>query len=235
MANSGFPHEISQLSSANVADACVRLGFPMRIAPTGVRPVRSGCRVAGMALPVEQYGSVDIFFEAMEMANTGDVLVIGNQGRMDEGCVGDLTILEARHCGLAGVIVWGCHRDHEDILEIGLPVFSYGTCPLGPTRLEPRRATAMDRALFGSFEVSREDFVFADDDGVIFVDRERLEEIVSKAADIRRTERIQADSVRYGSSLRKQFRFGEYLEKRASDPSYTFRQHLRFIGGAIEE
>jgi 4-hydroxy-4-methyl-2-oxoglutarate aldolase len=27
----------------------------------------------------------------------------------------------------------------------------------------------------------------------------------------------------------------DYLAKRAADPNYTFRQHLRSIGGAIEE
>jgi hypothetical protein len=30
-------------------------------------------------------------------------------------------------------------------------------------------------------------------------------------------------------------RFAEYLSARASDPSLTFRQHLRRVRGAIEE
>jgi 4-hydroxy-4-methyl-2-oxoglutarate aldolase len=29
--------------------------------------------------------------------------------------------------------------------------------------------------------------------------------------------------------------FGEYLTRRAAEPSYTFRRHLRQTGGAIEE
>jgi hypothetical protein len=35
--------------------------------------------------------------------------------------------------------------------------------------------------------------------------------------------------------LREQLQFEEYLAKRAADNTYTFRQHLRSIGGAIEE
>jgi 4-hydroxy-4-methyl-2-oxoglutarate aldolase len=41
----------------------------------------------------------------MEKAEPGDVLVIDNGGRMDEGCIGDLTVLEAQASGLAGIAV----------------------------------------------------------------------------------------------------------------------------------
>jgi regulator of RNase E activity RraA len=44
--------------------------------------------IAGRVLPVRHYGSVDIFLEAMGTAQRGDILVIDNQGRMDEGCIG---------------------------------------------------------------------------------------------------------------------------------------------------
>ena len=37
------------------------------------------------------HGSVDIFLEALERRQAGDVLVIDNGGRTDEGCVGDLS------------------------------------------------------------------------------------------------------------------------------------------------
>jgi hypothetical protein len=40
---------------------------------------------------------------------------------------------------------------------------------------------------------------------------------------------------RAGRSLREQLDFARYLEMRAADPSYTFREHLRKISGAIEE
>ncbi len=53
-------------------------------------------QIAGRALPVKHYGSVDIFLEAMGTAQPGDILVIDNERRMDEGCIGDLTALEAK-------------------------------------------------------------------------------------------------------------------------------------------
>ncbi len=56
-------------------------------------------------LPVQHYGSVDIFLEAMGNAEQGDILVIDNGRRDDEGCIGDLTVLEAKAQGLRGMIV----------------------------------------------------------------------------------------------------------------------------------
>jgi regulator of RNase E activity RraA len=41
----------------------------------------------------------------------GDVLVVDNGGRLDEACVGDLVALEAKHAGVAGIAIWGLHRD----------------------------------------------------------------------------------------------------------------------------
>jgi hypothetical protein len=48
-------------------------------------------------------------------------------------------------------------------------------------------------------------------------------------------ERDQARRIREGQTLRQQTAFDDYLAQRAADPSWTFRQHLRRTGGAIEE
>jgi 4-hydroxy-4-methyl-2-oxoglutarate aldolase len=49
------------------------------------------------------------------------------------------------------------------------------------------------------------------------------------------TERKQAERIKAGETLRQQLKVAEYLSKRASDPSHTFREHLRKIGREIEE
>jgi len=65
---------------------------------------------------------VDIFLEAIDAARRGDVLVVENGGRWDESCVGDLIALKAQACGLAGIIIWGAHRNTADLIRIGLSV-----------------------------------------------------------------------------------------------------------------
>ncbi|RKT11117.1 regulator of RNase E activity RraA [Streptomyces sp. 1114.5] len=227
--------EFAELSTPLVADACVRLGVGLRAAPAGVSGVVVGARAAGRALPVRHYGSVDVFLEAYGGAREGDVLVIDNGGRTDEACIGDLAVLEARAAGVAGIVVWGLHRDTAELQAIGLPVFSYGALPLGPLRLDEREPEALLSARFGPHRVSAEDVVFADADGVVFVPGERVGEVLEAAAAIARTERAQAQRIAAGDTLRRQTAFDAYLERRAADPSYSFRQHLRRVGGAIEE
>ncbi|HEX3489009.1 MAG TPA: RraA family protein [Streptosporangiaceae bacterium] len=225
----------AELSTPLVADACLRCDVPLRAADPGIRPVVPGQRVAGRVLPVRHYGSVDVFLEAFGRAITKDVLVIDNGGRLDEACVGDLTVLEAAAAGVAGLVVWGLHRDTPELTDIGFPVFSYGSYPPGPTRLDEQEPEAPVTARFGSHLVSAADLVFADDDGVLFVAAERAEQVLATAAQIWATERDQARRIRAGETLRQQTAFDDYLERRAADPSYSFRRHLRRIGGAIEE
>ncbi|HUQ33663.1 MAG TPA: hypothetical protein VM095_16200 [Pyrinomonadaceae bacterium] len=235
MNNQSLSEQFSELSTPLVADAFLRLKLPLRIAPAGIRPVVAGSRLAGRALPAGHYGSVDIFLEAMETARQGDVLVIDNAGRTDEGCIGDLTVLEAQAAGLGGIVVWGVHRDTTELRQIGFPVFSYGCCPSGPQRLDAREQDALASARVGGFLVSQDDAVFADDDGCIFAPRAALEDLLTTARAIRQTERRQAQAILDGETLRAQLGFKDYLARRSTDPGYTFRQHLRGRHGAIEE
>ena len=171
----------------------------------------------------------------MKKALPGDVLVVDNDGRSDESCVGDLTVLEARAWGVAGLVVRGYHRDTNELVRLGFPVFSYGSYPAGPRRLDQRGPLDLSSAQWDGFTVDGDDVVFADDDGVLFVPSGRIEDVLKVAKSIWKVERQQAETIRAGKKLSEQLDFDGFLAKRNSDPSYTFRRHLRKRGGAVEE
>jgi regulator of RNase E activity RraA len=234
MDHTELQQRFSRLTTAHVADACLRAQVAVRCAPAGLQAVMPESHVAGRVCPARHAGSVDIFLEAFESAASGDILVVDNGGRLDEACVGDLVALEAQTAGLAGMVIWGLHRDTADIRAIGLPVFSLGSLPTGPQRLDARPQRALSAATVGDWTVSRDDLVLGDEDGVLFIPATGAGEILTLAETIRDTERRQADRIRNGVPLREQVHFAAYLAARAETPSLTFRDHLRNVGGAIE-
>ena len=155
--------------------------------------------------------------------------MVDNGGRRDESCVGDLVVQEAQAAGLAGVVIWGLHRDTADIRAIGLPVFSLGSIPTGPLRLDDRPDDALTAATVAQWTVTRDDLVLADDDGVLFIPAADAGELVALAEGIRDTERRQAERIRSGVPLRSQVRFGEFLARRRETPGY--RGVVAVVGG----
>jgi len=220
---SRYPH----LTTAIVATAGRRLNVAVRIAPPAIRPLQPGQRVFGCVAPVRYYGSLDAILEAIQQASPGDVLVIDNKGRTYESCIDHVTVLEALSAGMAGAIVWGAHRDTEELAALEFPLFSCGSFPAGPHQVRNTPPDALAAARIGSRVATRDDVVFADSDGIVFVPFVRLGDVVETARAISIDERQQKAAVRAGTSLREQFAFQDFLAQRIADPTYTLARHLR--------
>ena len=230
-----MPSSFDGLTTPHLADACVRIGVPVRCAPTELVALVPGTRVFGRVAPARHVGSVDVFLEAIQGASLGDVLVADNGGRRDESCIGDLLAQEAQSAGLAGIVIWGLHRDTVDITAIGIPLFSTGSMPTGPLSVGDRPADALASARVGEWTVTADDYVAGDEDGLLFLPADRVDELIAVAQGIRDTERRQADLIRGGGrSLREQVDFDGFLAARGENPGLTFREHLRTVGGESE-
>lgn len=225
---------LDYLTTPHLADGCLRVGVPVRCGPAGFRPVSPGMRCAGRVRPVRHVGSIDAYFEALEHATPGEVMVVDNGGRLDEACIGDIVALEVEAAGIAGMVIWGLHRDDEELRDIGYPVFSLGPLPTGPQRLHSRPADMFERAAVGPHVVTPDDIVVADSNGVLFVPENRLADVADAAIGYRETETRQLAAMREGRGYRSQVRFADYLSQRERDAGYGFRRHLREIAAAGE-
>jgi regulator of RNase E activity RraA len=217
-------------STALVADAMAHLNLPPNIAPGGIRSLAAGSRFAGPASPAALNGYADRVLEAIYRSDPGSVLVLDNQGRSDEACFGDLAAYEARTLGLAGVVIWGRHRDGAEVADVGVPLFSFGAYPLGLQRTYADVEDPFGRCRFGESRVERGDLVLADEDGVVFVPQAEVDRVLRAAEEIAAAESAQVERIRSGTTLREQLQFDRYLADKKHDPGLTLSAHMKRLG-----
>jgi regulator of RNase E activity RraA len=145
-----------------------------------IRALYPRMKLAGPALTVEvRPGDNLMIHAALAVSKPGDVLVI--DGKADQTCalMGTIMMNAARIRGLAGVVVDAAVRDSLDLDALDFPVFSVGTNPNGPTKEVAGRVG--HPICCGGVTVHPGDFIIADADGVMCVERDKLESLLAKA------------------------------------------------------
>lgn len=143
-----------------------------------VAALRPRMKVAGSALTVEvRPGDNLMIHAAMSLARPGDVLVIDGKGDQTAALMGTIMMTACKQLGIAGVVIDGAVRDSLEIDEMDFPVFSVGTNPNGPTKNIGGRIGHPISC--GGVTVNPGDFVLADADGVVVVERTRLEGLLA--------------------------------------------------------
>lgn len=187
----------SRFASSILADVAGRRGaLDARIAP-----LTHSMRMAGPAFTIEvRPGDNLMIHAAMAMAKPGDILVI--DGKADRTCalMGAIMMNACKKLGLGGVILDAAHRDTEELIELGFPVYSIGANPNGPTKSVPGRINWPIAC--GGIAVHPGDLVVGDADGVVVVEREKAASLLDLAAKKVAEERARIDDIRSGKALR---------------------------------
>jgi regulator of RNase E activity RraA len=108
--------------------------------------------------------------------------------------MGTIMMTAARKLGLAGVVLDGAVRDSLEIDEMDYPVFSVGTNPNGPTKEVGGRIG--HPISVGGVTVNPGDFIIGDGDGLVVVERDKIESLLplakaKVAAEVKRIEQIK--------------------------------------------
>ncbi|NML47520.1 RraA family protein [Ramlibacter sp. G-1-2-2] len=168
--------QASEFQAAILADVNGRRGaLHGRIAA-----LRPRMKLCGPALTVDvRPGDNLMIHAAIALAKPGDVLVIDGKSDQTAALMGTIMMTACKQLGLAGVVIDGAVRDSLEIDEMDYPVFAFGTNPNGPTKNVPGRIG--HPVSIGGVTVRSGDLIVADADGVVALERERVEALLPLA------------------------------------------------------
>ena len=164
-----------------------------------IQALRHRMKLTGSALTVEvRPGDNLMIHAAIALAKPGDVLVIDGKGDQSAALMGTIMMNACRQVGIAGVVIDGAVRDSVEIDEMGFPVFSMGTNPNGPTKLASGRIG--HPVSVGGVAVRPGDLVVGDADGVVVVEREKVEALLQAAQKKVEDEDARIEAIKQGNT-----------------------------------
>jgi regulator of RNase E activity RraA len=188
-----------------VGDILDQLGCLHQFLPPAVRPLRDSMKLAGRAMPVLQ---MDVFgpqakpfglmTQALDDLKPGEIY-LATGGTMQCANWGEILTATARTRGAAGAVVNGYHRDTPKVLEQNWPVFSRGAWAQDSA---PRMKVVNFRCRIEieGVAINPGDLVFGDVDGVVIVPRDLESEVLSKALEKARGEKLVRKDIESGMS-----------------------------------
>ncbi len=184
---------LSRMDTTTVSDALDKLGIAGQC--LGIKPLDPLFRLAGPAFTVRYVpcgtrgGTVGDYIDDLE---TGTVVALDNQQRMDATVWGDILTIVASRKGLGGTVIDGVCRDAPRAIELKYPIFARAShMRTGKDRVA---VDAMQVSIsIGGVRVDPGDFMLGDWDGVVVVPKERITEVADVATQIEQAEdRIRA-------------------------------------------
>jgi regulator of RNase E activity RraA len=173
--------------------------------PQPVQPMLTSMKVVGRAMPavmIDVYGHqkkpFGLLTEALDQLQPGEVY-LASGGDMRCAYWGEILTATARTRGAVGAVVNGFHRDSPQVLEQNWPVFSRGRFAQDSSV----RTKVVDYRCpieIGGVWVEPGDLVFGDLDGVLIIPRKHEVEVIRKALEKARGEKLVRKEIEGGMS-----------------------------------
>ena len=170
------PDSVAKIAETYSAFVLDRMGKHGVCLPN-LKPLSQGMRVCGPA--VTQLGAdLSVRRMAIDLAEAGDVLVIGAGGIEDYSCFGDGTATRMALKNMAGTVIDGATRDAGFLREMQWPTFSRSVTSRNyhyPVAAE-YGGVNVDIGFAGTI-VRPGDVIFGDDDGVVVIPLEMVDDL----------------------------------------------------------
>ena len=183
---------LAGLGVATIHEAAGRTG----IIDVPLTQVMAGSRVAGPArIALCAPGDNTMVHAAVAHASPGDVLVLTSAEPAPVALVGELLATQAQAQGVAGILVDGAVRDLDELVAIGLPIWTRFVRAQGATKGVVGKLDVP--VVIGGAEIGPGDLVVMDCDGAMALPSERVDEVLPLA--LARAEHERAMRERYAS------------------------------------
>jgi 4-hydroxy-4-methyl-2-oxoglutarate aldolase len=188
--------EAARLGTATLYEAAGQKGA----LPSALKPLAPGMRIAGTAFPVSTPPGNNLWIHrALAVASPGEILVVATSEHHDAGYWGDIMTVAAHSRGIGGLVLDGCVRDSECIIQKRFPVFARGVSMRG-TKKEAVAGSMRMRVVLGDATVDFGDLVVGDTDGVVVIPLPRVSDVLEKAQERDRREAEVRERLRNGET-----------------------------------
>jgi len=195
---------LAALDTNTVSDALDFLGLPG--ATYGLRPLWNCPKVIGRASTVllgpktDAKPTVHLISPVIDAINTDDRVLVISGGLEGISCWGDILANASVAKGIRGTIIDGCSRDIEGSETIGYPVYGKGITMISARNRVIQIDSAIPVQMAGA-TVREDDYVIADSCGTVFIQQERIEEVLALGEKISRRQNGMVTAVRAGRSV----------------------------------
>lgn len=177
----------------------------------GMKPVLDHTRFIGNAVTVRiPHMDSTAVHKALDVIETGDVLVIDMSGDEYRSCFGGIVSYAARAKGASGVVIGGCVNDVDEIRAIDFPIFSLGVSPL-TTRIRGVEGEINTPVSVCGVSIQPGDLIVADNDGVVVIDPELSRMYAEKALQKESNEEKIKEKIDSGMSLASISKASEFV------------------------
>ena len=129
-------------------------------------------RFSGPLVTVKCFEDNSVVKELVGTPGEGRVLVVDAGGSMRRACLGDMLAEQASVNGWAGLVIYGCIRDVDEIMATDIGVQALGTHPM---KTDKKGIGELGISVtFAGVTFSLGDYVYADNNGIV-VSSQRLD------------------------------------------------------------
>lgn len=205
---------LKELYTPVVGDILDALGYEHQFLPAQVQPMKEHMKLIGRAMPVlmiDVYGPQKKPFgkltECLDQLQPGEIY-LASGGDMRCAYWGELLTATARTRGAVGAVINGYHRDTPQVLAQNWPVFSRGRF----AQDSGVRTQVVDYRVpieVGGVRVNPGDLVFGDLDGVVIIPQQVENEVLERALEKARGEKVVRAAIEGGMTATAAFeKFG---------------------------